>query len=73
MFKKLMAHAAILAVIIGTGYQPPAFKGTTQGKMIARTAAISDVFYQTKGAPFRILSESFSHGCYTIRAEENVW
>lgn len=72
MFKKL-ACLAMLAVIVGTGYQPPALKGTVQGKMIARTAAISDVFYQTKGAPFRILSESFSHGCYTIRAEESIW
>lgn len=72
MLKKL-ACLAMLTVIIGTGYQPPLLKGTAQGKMIARVAAMTDVFQQTGGAPFRILSESFSHGCYTIRAEESVW
>lgn len=72
MFKKFTVFA-MLAVIIGTGYQPPLLEGTAQGKMIARVAAMTDVFQQTGGAPFRILSESFSHGCYTIRAEESVW
>lgn len=72
MFKKFIAHAAIFAVIVGIGYPPPAMTSKPQGKMLARVAAMTDVFRQTEGAPFRILSESYTGGYYVVRAEENV-
>lgn len=72
MFKKLMAHAAILAVIVGIGYPPPAMDDKPRGRLLARVAAMTDVFRQTEGAPFRVLSESYAGGYYVVRAEENV-
>lgn len=69
MYKKLMVFAMLGITIIGQGFVPPTAVNAAQGKMLARRAAITDVFRQlgsNKG--IHILTESFDGQTYTIEA-----
>lgn len=66
-FKKLLPML-LTAVVIGQGYVP---QGTTtaQGRILARRAAIVDVYHQLGGSRgIQILDESFDGKTYTVKA-----
>lgn len=67
-FKKLMAMLSLTAIVIGQGYVP---QGTTtaQGRLLARRAAIVDIYHQLGGSQgIQILDESFDGKTYTVKA-----
>lgn len=70
MKKYLSVFMMMAMVVVGQGVTNPAFHGA-QAKMLARRAAIVDVYKQTNGAPMSIISESFDGQTYTVRAQVN--
>lgn len=65
--KKLLPML-LTAIVIGQGYVP---QGTTvaQGRILARRAAIVDVYHQLGGSQgIQILDESFDGKTYTVKA-----
>ena len=65
--KKLLPML-LIAIVIGQGYVP---QGTTtaQGRLLARRAAIVDVYHQLGGSQgIQILDESFDGKTYTVKA-----
>lgn len=71
MARKILEKATValfaFALFIGHGI---ASSDTPQGKMMARRAAIVDIYRQAGGsAGMQIVSESFSDGVYEVQAE----
>lgn len=65
---KGVAITLLTAIVIGQGYVP---QGTTtaQGRLLARRAAIVDVYHQLGGSQdIQILDESFDGKTYTVKA-----
>ena len=65
---KGVAMALLTAIVIGQGYAP---QGTTaaQGRILARRAAIVDIYHQLGGSQgIQILDESFDGKTYTVKA-----
>lgn len=65
---KGVAITLLTAIVIGQGYVP---QGTTtaQGRLLARRAAIVDIYHQLGGSQgIQILDESFDGKTYTVKA-----
>lgn len=66
-FKSLIVLAAAV-IVVGHGAAPVS-NSAAQAKMMARRAAIVDVYRQTNGAPMHILSQIYEDGVFTVTAE----
>jgi hypothetical protein len=68
-FKGFKVVVTLVAMIVVGHGMAPVNMGGAQGRMMARRAAIVDVYRQTSGAPMKIVSQSYEDGEYTITAE----
>ena len=66
MMKKLLVFSMLGITLIGQGVSE---YGGAQGRLLARRAAIVDVYRQCNGAPIKILNETYTGGIYTVKAE----
>lgn len=64
---KGLTMALLTAIVIGQGYVP---QGTTvaQGRILARRAAMIDVYHQLGSKNIQIVDESFDGKTYIVKA-----
>ena len=70
MFKKLLVYSILGITIVGQGLVPSSCSNPVQGRLLARRAAIVDVYRQVGGAQgVKIVKENFVGGVYFVKAE----
>lgn len=69
MLKKMFSWMAVLAIVVGVGVPPTSSYSAAQSKLLARRAALVNVYRQTKGAPFHIMDEVWNGSQYTVYGE----
>lgn len=67
MLKKPLVFSMLGITLIGQGVAT--MHDGAQERLLACRAAIVDIHRQSKGAPIKILNESYAGGIYTIQVE----
>lgn len=69
----MLAMLVLGIVVIGQGAAPSSVSNDLQAKLIARRAAIVDVYRQFGGSQgVRILDESYNGKVYKVKATQNL-